>query len=601
MPKQITADSIWGDRIKSANDYYDKWAKLFKCEVMEKYYEGFQWKDVNNANDSPYTINKIFETVQIKLDEFIPAEPRFTVSPKVGNADWNQEFAIQSAQLKQDVLNTLISDDSAQFPEEVKAAYKDSFFRFGIVEAGYAADWVYNPRAQKPLLNTNVDPTARTENPKVKQEPEELPLNERVYFKHVPAKHFRVGGFDHKYLQRCSWCGYYEYVYYDDLMALPGLMNRDKVISGLARQDRRSVTTDTHDKKDSNMVKIYHIWDNKANVRLVILDNPCVTLFQRKLEFFNLFDFRHDTRVQVEGFYPVPPVWNWLSPQNEINETREQLRAHRRRFVRKFQVVSEMIDDNELEKFETGPDGSLITVKRENAITPIQNADLGVALDKAIVTSSDDLNQISGTSSELRGVADRTTATQANIINTRGSIRENAHRDQIKKWLCRIGRGTLIVARTKFSLGFWAQLTQDPGEQIFGTMQETQQIYQWVTSEDLKDGYDFKIDMDVTTLSAQTQDIESKKFFQFLAVVNQFPQIAMSPTLIREAAYRCGYRNEKVIREMQQMALVHQLGMMQGIAGAQPAGNASQQIVAQQTPNNLEQIRQQIGNQQLTQ
>jgi hypothetical protein len=88
---------------------------------------------------------------------------------------------------------------------------------------------------------------------------------------------------------------------------------------------------------------------------------------------------------------------------------------------------------------------------------------------------------------------------------------------------------------------------------------------------------------------------------EFLAITAQFPQIAMSPTLIREAAYRVGYRNEKVIKEMQTMALMTTLGsMMQGgVPGEAVAGanRQSQKTTAQMTPNTMEQITNQIAGQ----
>lgn len=603
MPVQITDDSIWGGRIDSANRYYDSWARLFKCDVLEKYYEGFQWLNQEQDDNNPYVINKVMETVQIKLDEFIPAQLQFNVYPRMGNSDYNLELAGTSANMKQDVLNTLISEDSAQFNEELRQAYQDSFFRFGLIEVGYSAKWIENPRAQKPLLNSNVKKQMAGMRPKVKFEPKELPADEKVYYKHIAAKRFRVGGFDHRYLDRCSWCGYYEWVYKDDLLALPGLMNRNLLAGvGAERTEFNATDVATERPKDAGLVKIWHIWDNRAQVRIVLLDNPKITLFQRRQSRVNIIDFRHDIRNTTEGFYPVPPVFHWISPQNEINETRQQLRNHRQRFTRKFQVVEEMVDEIELQKFETGADGSLIKVKRENAITAIQDAPLGGSLDKAIVTSSDDLNQISGTASELRGVADRTTATQANIINTKGSIRENAQRDRVAKWFSKIGRETLLTARDKFTIGIWAKLTGDPGEKLFQTVQASKDAYTWVSAEDLNDGYDFKVILDPTTLSAQSQELEKKKFLEFLAVVTQYPQVALSPKLIRECAYRVGYRNEAVIKEMQQMALIqmHAMLQQQQIGGQQPPqpGNMAQHQVAQQTPNGMEQIRQQLTNQQ---
>ena len=41
--------------------------------------------------------------------------------------------------------------------------------------------------------------------------------------------------------------------------------------------------------------------------RLLILDSPYVTLFQRGFKRIPLFDYRPDPRLSTEGFYPVPP------------------------------------------------------------------------------------------------------------------------------------------------------------------------------------------------------------------------------------------------------------------------------------------------------
>ena len=449
MPKQIIEDELWKDRLKQANTFYDKWDQLFKCGVLEKYYEGNQWKAQLDINYRPYVINKIYETIQIKLDQFIPQFPKFNISPTPSSASFDLESAAITAQLKEDVLNTIIWDNSEHFHEELEQAYKDHFFRFGLIEVGYSSDWILNPNAAHPLLSTDVDRDAPKAKPRIKEEPRELPINERVFFKQIPAKRFRVGGIDHKYLERCTWCGYYEWVSKADLLALPKIMNRDKIQIATSTVPESGVYDKNNEEfNDGNNVKIWHIWHNKAMLRLIILDAPCVTIYQRGFKRLPLFDFRPDRRVSDEGFYPIPPVFHWLSPQDEINETREMLRKHRRRFIRKFQVTEGSIDDEEIQKWEEGDDGTLIKVKGQGAgIQPIQDATLDNAINQAIVTSSDDLNQISGTSAEVRGVADRTTATQANIITQKASVRENADRDRVASWLNKIGREVLLTVR----------------------------------------------------------------------------------------------------------------------------------------------------------
>lgn len=605
MAKQIIEDAVWKSRLVAANKYYTKWESLFKCDIIEKYYEGKQW-NVDAEKYNPYTINKFYETVQIKLAEFIPTFPKFEISATPGNSDFNEEEAVLSAQMKGDVINTIITDPRSNFSSEIREAYKDHFFRFAIVETGYAADWIDNPNAQKPTLQKDVEQNP-TNAKKIVSQPDQLPVNERIYFKHVNAKRFRVGGIDSKYLERCDWVGYYEYVYKDDLLSLK-IMNRAKVENADSSQPDDYAGDLTI---RNGVVKIWKLWDQRTKTRVIYLDSPGVVIWQRKFERLPLFSYRPDFRVRKdeeenkdEGFYPIPPSYHWISPQDEINETREQLRAHRRRFTRKYTVGPEDISDEEKEKFETGPDGTIITMSRlGGAITPVTDAALGGAVDKTIVISADDLNKISGTSGEDRGVADRTTATQAQIVANKSSVRENAEHDRIVEWLTKIAREALLTMREKFVLGMWVKLTSDIGN-FAETYQQNKVTYDFVSSEKLNDGYDFSIAIDVTTLSQTAQQDEKKKFLEFLSIVTQFPAIAFSPKLIREAAYRCGYRNEAVIREMQKMALMQEYArqqqMAQGPGGAPQMpqnGNAPQQIVSQQTPPTGEKIRQQLQSQ----
>ncbi len=69
----------------------------------------------------------------------------------------------------------------------------------------------------------------------------------------------------------------------------------------------------------------------------------------------------------------------------------------------------------------------------------------------------------------------------------------------------------------------------------------------------------------------------SQAFFKFVAAIQSSPMLAMSPDLIREAAYRCGYRNEKVITDMQQVAILSMVAKGSVANGGQPLGLNGQQ------------------------
>lgn len=613
--KQLIKDNVWGERLSAADKAYKQWEGRFKCDMLERYYEGEQWRSQNQLGYVPYVINKFYELIQLKISKYIPSFPNFVLSSKPASSEWDPESAAKAAQLKEDLLNTLIDDQRKHFTQEIEQSYKDSFNRFGLIEVGYAADWIWNPNAPKDLLKKDVDKTTTgREGRKVVEEPPELPLNERIYFKHVPAKHFRVGGLNHKYLENCGWCGYYEYIDKDELLSLK-IMNKDKVDTATGHvPDMASDESAAEDhSKPRNSLKIWKIWDLKAKVQLVILDSPKATLFQRTFKRLPLIDFRPDRRVITGGFYPIPPCYHWLSSQNEINETREQLRAHRRRFIRKYQVQKGKVDNDELEKFETGPDGSLIQVMGENAITAIDAPNLGPEGQETQALATDDLNKIAGSTEEEQGTAQNTTATQAKLVDARSSVRGSKDQDRIVEWFGRMGREALLMAREKFVLGTWVKMTGSEGS-FAGTYQQNTAAYKWVSAEDLNDGYDFKIDVDLTSISASIQDLEKKKMLEFLSILTQFPMVSFSPVLIREIAYRVGYRNERVLAEYQKMALLMELARMNQLQGAvqpqqpqqgQPGatggvpnnGNAPQQQVAAMTPPGTEEIRQQMTQQ----
>jgi hypothetical protein len=160
-----------------------------------------------------------------------------------------------------------------------------------------------------------------------------------------------------------------------------------------------------------------------------------------------------------------------------------------------------------------------------------------------------------------------------------------------------IGREALMTIGEKFTLGLWVRLTSDTEESLLEEMKADADTYKFVTSENIQDGYDFRIEVDVASLSSVSKDAEKTKLFEFLSAIQNFQFIVLSPKLIRETAYRIGYNNEAVIREMQHMALLQQLGTVAGINQAMPQGNAGQQIAANRTPPKQEQIRNQLTQQ----
>jgi hypothetical protein len=609
-----TKAAVWLDRIKQAKEYKKAWSQKMKADKMEQYYMGQQWEP-SGTNYEPYTINLVFSAIEIKLPTLLFTEPVYHTKPKPQGSEYDYDSAIKRALLREDMLNTAVSAYIPNFAGTIEAGVLDAFFRFAVVEVGYSADWIDNPNADKPILRSDTDNNSTFVDGKgnVIKQPLKLPAAERVYVKRIHARNFYVGGImNGETLDSCNWCAYWEYVRVEDVKANPNLKNRDLLdYSGHRSPD--FVKTEYGPEVDAlcrtgDIMRMWHVFDNRKKVRLLISDPQALTHKTEPYERLPLFDLRF--HKLNEGWYPLPPVSNWKSPQDEYNEAREQQRNHRKRFTRKFVYNGAAItDEEEQSKLFNGGDGTFVKVQGDTttAIKPIDNAELGASSGIGLTVSKDDFNLISGTSSEERGEVDRTTATQANITNQKGMIRDSRGRIQIAEWLSRIGKEILLTIEEKFTMPMWVKMevgAGDPGE----ALPDVQEIWHRVTSSDLEDKHgdmdiSFDVNISLDSLSPVENDQDRQAFLLFISTMQQFPELSMDPELVREAAYKCGYRNAKVIRRMQaaaQLMLVQkmeQLGAAAQGASAQALGSKiGQGQIAQAQPPVQQQITNQLQN-----
>jgi len=602
----------WLERIRKACEYYDQWESKYKCRILEKYLDG-SVSTAAGGTELSYYLNLFFSSTKVKSPSLCFNRPSYSLTPKPWKLDFNPEVAMTTARLKEDTLNSFIQESSLNFAEEIKMCLLDSWSYFGVMEVGYAANWIQNPNAGKPILKADYFDEESGDDPgDTLKEPDEIPEKEYVYFKRIPAHRFRVGGSDSHNTERNNWVGYYEFVRTDDLLA------NKKYLDNLDEKDWPSGRSDDYyadfagpeDEKNftsnGDYTKIWKIWDIRAKVKCIILATPEKCIYKEPFKRLPIFGLRFD--YKRTGWYPVPVTFNWKSPQDEINESRNQMRNHRRRVRQMWQAMEQTVDPDEIDKFVHGPDATVIFVKRDQAIQPINNAPLDSSIVQSLQVSTDDFDKIAGTSNPQRGVSDRTTATEATTIENRARVREDLEREVVAEWLCNIGREVLLTIIEKFTEPFWIKLNRDmgePGEEV----QDLQQRYQLVHSAMLEDSTDFELEASVTSLSPVTNEVEKKKFLEFMSILQNFPIMSLHPTIIREAAYRCDYRNEQVIRAMQQMAqlsmmakanegqqnLANQEGQPKESQGEQ--SNYAQAKVAQMTPPQQEEIRQQMANQ----
>jgi len=617
---------VWSSRISSANRYYDDWANRFRVEDLEQAYYGFQWDELDDPDHASFVLNMIFSSIDIKTPSLLFKEPVFTVSPKPSKSDFDYANATSRARLKEDALNYFVQSSIHNFAQEIELAILDAWFRFGVIEIGYSADWIQNPNSGKPILKSDRTPETDKDG-SVVTEPEFLPEQEQLYVSRIPSKRFRVGGLDHANLNKCSWYGYLDFQRREDLIAAadrnPGY-NKQLIVESGGDRSPDSIEFDinrhlTHTErqnfiKDQDIIPIWKIWDTRSN-NLYIFDSSVSKLFYAdsfERSPIKILKFRD----MLEGFYPLPPTFNWISPQVDINETREAARVHRRQFMRKYLVQEDAISEEEMDKLQNGGDGTFVLVKRQGAIEPLPSAPLGSQHQTALQLSTLDFDRISATSDSQRGQSDRTTATESQLIEARTTIRESRDKGIVASWLNEIGKEILAVAKENISLPFWIRVSEDtPG--LFAEPKAIEKKFQQIVSDDFGDE-DFEVNIKVSSMSPVDLKEEKNKLIEFLTIVSQFPQITMSPTLVYAVADVVGFKNETAVAELARMAQLIQIGQLTQLSqqtgqdisqlglemfnratmGGGIQGSAgSQGTQAQLTPPDMEQIRNQIQNQ----
>jgi hypothetical protein len=590
MPRQSEKDRVrsWHRKITAANKAYDAWEKKFRCEMLEEYWEGFQWADNNEIDlaDEKYVINLVFPSVEIKIPSLLYYRPQFRIKPRPSRSDDAMSIIEDRAKLQQDTLNTFVSDKRMSFREETTFCLRESFYRFAVVEVGYSGDFIDNPLLQKPELTEEEQELAqipRIPNPK-------NPRPESVYIKRIPAKQFRVSCDAKNILSRNDWVGYWEEHYISDIKNNPRYKNTSALkATGKIASKYESGAGEELDERDAegnaiqkDTIRIWKIWDLRSMTRLVFPDAGEKFLLEEPFSYLPFATYKPYERLKE--WYPLPPVFNWLHPQNELNDTREMQRVHRKRFYRRYTYTEGAIDEPELRKLEDGGDGVYAKANKPDPIQPVPDAPLDPSVARNIPNSRADFMEISGVSDEQRGVAGKdTTATQANIVDVRSRIRESYQRMQVSEWLSEIGYLILRTIRDRMALSFWVQMNVDPaGPNVLQEAVKVAAVWKQITATQLGDIQE-DIEVDVQSLTPMAEEQERVQWNQVLGLLANpalLPVLIGSDVILRKTLGYYNIRSEKDIQEFkragtQMMAMMAAAAAAKagaaGVGGAQPA------------------------------
>lgn len=510
-PGRPNPAKLWQERLLAADKVYNTWSQEYDCPRLDKYYRGKHWHGMAETEaEKKYVINLVFATVETQLPSLLFSRPKVNVEARPDHQQTANSGADTRATLMEQALQTRIDDPKLHFTFETTLALRDAYARFALVEVGYTADWIDNPNAGKPVLNDKDEAMKGADGAELTQPAKLIKprTKESLFVKRVAPNSFRCSP-GRNLLEANDWVATYDWFYLDDVKKNPDYRNTaDLKATGSIDTMEDDGSADPDAKKHAGQVRLWKIWDLRLKVRHVYADGHKLLLQQDKpFETLPLFDLKFFELP--DAFYPLPPLYNWISPQDEINESAEMRKVHRRRAVRRY-MREPQVKETEFDKLETGDDMVCIEVPKVNPppIVPIEDAPLDTGIWTQLGATHDDFLQITGVSGEARGAPEKNeTATQANIVNVRAQMRESRARAQVADWLSRICRHMLVVIRSQMQMPFMVRQSVDPFSAQTDPLHVGQAAQAWkeIKAEDLGD-LDVDVKIDIASLSPVAED-----------------------------------------------------------------------------------------------
>ncbi len=607
MPRISEADRVKADQkqAKRADDAYEEWEKEYACQMLEEYRLGKQWQGEGTSwSDRKYVINLFYPSINISKASTMLQIPKYKVTPDPNRSAGDPLSDVEArAKLQQDTLNTFVRSKTLGFKQEVGLAYLDAQSRFGVIQVGYTADFIDNPNAGRPILSEATDengiplPMRDADGNTVPDANFKL-KSEGLFLKWIPACDFRTSEYSKNRLSSNDWVGYSEWHYPEDLKNNPRYKNtKDLKPTGRARSAKTTKDDDDH---KPGMVKIHFKWDLRAKERRIWAQGAEKYLLVEKFKFLPIAVLKFD---EILGqFLPLPVSFNWVHPQNQLNDGREMRRLHRKRAVRRYLRKNGAFAPEEWAKLCEGEDMESVEVNGDplTAAAPLQDAPLDPAIFRDMADHLEDFTRVTGISGESQQVAQSETATQANLIALMGQTRETEKRTIVGDFLSDIGRICLMTLRDDMALPFWIKRAVDPTSPMAGQeAQEVKILWQQITSEELGD-IDTDIEVDIASMSPVQQAQERTDWITFLGLVTN-PALGVvlgaSPTLLRKTAGMFNINSERDIVEVSKALQAAAMMAAQAAAakagvsvpgapapGPTPTNSAIQGQIAQQLP-----------------
>ncbi len=607
----------WKTRASRAEAVRKDWETLYDVERCENYFLGKQWE--RGLRQSDLVLNHFLATVKVITPNLLFSQPKYYIRPRPGRTAPAGELR---AAMAEGVLDFIGGQDQ-NLKRSAKLAVLQAFFRVGALKCVYDPRMEPNPRAGEPMYETDEDGVSQRDdsgNPRFKNdpltgdpivEPKEVLTDEMYRYSYVDARHLLLPdeGADR---QRWTWIGEQVLVPLADAKSdtrFPvGL--RDQFTSNASgTEDRRGAFAhlkSVQEDEQFRYTEVYDvigkrviIWADGQTFEDFLLDDPLPPGIEDTP--YSLLCLGDPILGPTPCPWPIPFTRAWLDPQRDYNISSQQISEGGKRSARKMGYdESTFADSDEAVKFMQDP-GDMTGVKLNDVMRPpviLTTPDINASIYKNAEKLLMDWRIITGQTGARSGAPEGGTATESTFIERAANLRDAELQDLVTDWLAEGGQKMLQLVQGTLTLGLWVKMRgfsdkeflkfaerywQVPQERLMVLLQTIPQLkgilmarfgdekWQSITREDLT----FEADVTIApgSMRPRNLDLERRNWLEFLKILGQFPQLALSRELLRETASKFEGINDRMLDEL--MALAEKMVQIQSKVAGRDQGGAT--------------------------
>lgn len=606
----------WQARVARAVQVRKDHDTEFEVELCEKYFLGQQ--DMSQAGR--VKLNHFAATVKTMRPSLFLQSPKFYVRPKPGKP--TKPVGGHVASVAEGVLDSIARQDE-HLEQAAALAVLQSFWRIGVLKIAYNPRLEPNPRAGQPLYQMNEDGEpirdpqtgdkvplkhGLTGEPLVEQD---TVLTDELYrWEWVDAANMLLPD-EGPDPDKWSWLGEEVIVTLDEAKD-DSRFPADVRATLRSNHSRRRTATESqrqaHGEHDDEFFKYVEVYDLREKRQLIWAEGQDTPQF---LVDEMIPDWMDNDPYSVLALgepilgpdpspWPVPVVRDWMPVQDEYNIRRRQIMEGAKRSGRKGMYTDgAFADEDEALKLMQSPDDmTFAKVTDMNQVKILEAPDLNPGIYKDIPLLLNDWRIITGQTGARMASPDADSATEATFIERAANLRDATGQRLVLRWLGTAGTKMLQCLKATLTLDMWIALREMNDKEFTLYLERVYQIpvaqqalmtklfpgvkeafrerygnEKWVcvTREQLQ----FEADVSVAPGSTRPKNLEAERsqFLQFLRVLGQAPQLALSRELMAYIARMFEIEDDRLLDELNALAM-QMVQIQSKVAGREQGGDS---------------------------